>query len=101
MQRLKEYRARLILFPRKVGQAKAGDAPAAAISGADFARSAQAAIPLPAAPAVTEVAKADMPAPIAGGAYRKLRDARSEKRNAGRKAKREKEQAEEAAAAKK
>jgi large subunit ribosomal protein L13e len=42
-----------------------------------------------------------MPAPIEGGAYRKLRDARSEARLAGKREKRAKDKAEEAAAAKK
>jgi large subunit ribosomal protein L13e len=42
-----------------------------------------------------------LPEPVEGGAYRKLRDARSEARNAGKREKRAKEKADEAAAAKK
>jgi large subunit ribosomal protein L13e len=42
-----------------------------------------------------------MPEPIEGGAYRKLRDARSEAKNKGKREKRAKEKADEDAAAKK
>lgn len=42
-----------------------------------------------------------MPKPVEGGAYRKLRDARSEARLAGKREKRAKDAAEEAAASKK
>jgi large subunit ribosomal protein L13e len=42
-----------------------------------------------------------MPTPVEGGAYRKLRDARAEARNAGKREKRAKDAADEAAAAKK
>ena len=51
--------------------------------------------------AIKEIKKSDLPEPIEGGAYRKLRDARSEARNAGKREKRAKEKADEAAAAKK
>lgn len=49
----------------------------------------------------TEISKDDVPEAVEGGAYRKLRDARSEKRNLGAREKRAKEKADEAAAAKK
>jgi large subunit ribosomal protein L13e len=49
----------------------------------------------------TEIKAGDKPSAIEGGAYRKLRDARSEKRYAGKKEKRAREKADEAAAAKK
>lgn len=42
-----------------------------------------------------------MPAAIEGGAFRKLRDSRSDQRNAGKREKRAREKADEAAAAKK
>ena len=42
-----------------------------------------------------------MPEPIEGGAYRKLRDARSDARYLGKREKRAREKADEAAAAKK
>ena len=42
-----------------------------------------------------------MPEPVEGGAYRKLRDARSEARLVGKREKRAKDKADEAAAAKK
>ena len=51
--------------------------------------------------AVTEVKRSEMPEPIEGGAYRKLREARSEARLVGVREKRAKAKAEEAAATKK
>ena len=51
--------------------------------------------------AIKEIRKSDMPEPIEGGAYRKLRDARSEARNIGKREKRAKDKADEDAAAKK
>jgi large subunit ribosomal protein L13e len=103
VERLKAYRARLILFPRKAGQAKAGDATKEQVSAAlkDYAKSTKAAFPSAAAVAVTEIKKSEIPAAIEGGAYRKLRDARSEHRYAGAREKRAKDKADEAAAAKK
>merc|ERR1712098_1012546 len=50
---------------------------------------------------VSEIKKSELPTPVEGGAYRKLRDARSEHRNQGKRDKRAKEKADEAAAAKK
>lgn len=101
--RLKAYRARLILFPRKAGQAKTGDATKEEVAAAkaDYVKSNKAALPFPAVIAVTEVKKSELPAPVEGGAYRKLRDSRSDARYAGMREKRAKEKADEAAAAKK
>lgn len=104
--RLKEYRARLILFPRKAGQHKKDDATKEEVSAANKAGHAvkSTKIALPIAPRDTEIKeikKSDMPAAIEGGAYRKLRDSRAEKRYAGARDKRAKDKADEAAAAKK
>ncbi|TVY45426.1 60S ribosomal protein [Lachnellula occidentalis] len=85
VDRLKAYRARLILFPRKLGK-----------------HNVKAALPIAnTESAFSEIKKGDMPSAIEGGAYRKLRDTRSEARNAGKREKRAREKADEAAAAKK
>ncbi|KFY16017.1 hypothetical protein V492_01619 [Pseudogymnoascus sp. VKM F-4246] len=103
VERLKAYRARLILFPRKAGQAKAGDASKEEVSAAqkEYTKSNKAAFPHPTTVAVTEIKKSDVPAAVEGGAYRKLRDSRSEQRYAGAREKRAKDKADEAAASKK
>ncbi|KIN02142.1 hypothetical protein OIDMADRAFT_18839 [Oidiodendron maius Zn] len=101
--RLKEYRARLILFPRKIGQPKKGDATKEeAASAKKTVSSLKQSLPIVHTDAtIKEISKSDMPEPIEGGAYRKLRDARSEARNRGKREKRAKEKADEDAAAKK
>jgi len=101
--RLKEYRARLILFPRKLGQHKKGDASKEEVSGVkDSVSRLKHGLPIiHADTTIKEIKKSELPEPIEGGAYRKLRDARSEARNAGKREKRAKEKADEAAAAKK
>ncbi|WEW59388.1 60S ribosomal protein L13 [Emydomyces testavorans] len=105
--RLKEYRARLILFPRKSGQFKKLDSSAedikAALESKNLAKSVGSLLPIAnvsRAQAVTEISKADMPEGEKA-AYRKLRDARSDARYVGVREKRAKAKAEEAAAAKK
>ncbi|KAK7203767.1 ribosomal protein L13e [Myxozyma melibiosi] len=98
--RLKEYQAKLILFPRKAGKPKAGDADAAAIAEASQIKSVAAALPIvqpvpeTAPRAITEEAKSV-------NAYRTLREARSEARYLGIRAKRAKDKADEAAEKKK
>ncbi|KAI9732264.1 MAG: 60S ribosomal protein L13 [Claussenomyces sp. TS43310] len=101
--RLKEYRARLILFPRKAGQPKAGDASKEEVAGAkNTVTYTKTALPIVGLDKeIKEISKSDMPAAIEGGAYRKLRESRAEARYAGAKEKRQKEKADEAAAAKK
>lgn len=104
--RLKEYKTRLILFPRRAGQHKKLDASADEIKAAqdNFAKSIDSLLPISnisRAEAVSEINKSDLPAAIEGGAYRKLRDARSEARLVGVREKRAKSKADEAAAAKK
>jgi len=103
VDRLKAYKARLILFPRKSGQYKKGDASKEEVSNAkNTITSVKAGLPIINTEAgFSEIKKADVPEAIEGGAYRKLRDARSEARNLGKREKRAKEKADEAAAAKK
>jgi large subunit ribosomal protein L13e len=103
VDRLKAYRARLILFPRKLGKHKSGDASKEDVAGVkNTVTSVKAALPIANVEAgFTEIKKGDVPAAVEGGAYRKLRDARSDARNFGKREKRAKEKADEAAAAKK
>ncbi|PGH13586.1 hypothetical protein AJ79_03579 [Helicocarpus griseus UAMH5409] len=104
--RLKEYKARLILFPRRAGQHKKLDSSADEIKAAQesFAKSIDSLLPISnisRAEAISEISKSDLPAGETGGAYRRLREARSEARLVGVRDKRAKAKAEEAAAAKK
>ncbi|KAG0649664.1 60S ribosomal L13 [Hyphodiscus hymeniophilus] len=101
--RLKAYQSRLILFPRKIGQHKKGDASKEEVSGAkDLISSIKTGLPIiHANTEIKEIKKSDLPEAIEGGAYRKLRDARSDARNSGKREKRAKDKADEAAAAKK
>jgi len=101
--RLKAYQSRLILFPRKLGQHKKGDASKEEVSGAkNTISSVKLGLPIVHANTeIKEIKKSELPEAIEGGAYRKLRDARSEARNIGKREKRAKEKADEAAAAKK
>ncbi|KAH6678383.1 putative 60S ribosomal protein L13 [Halenospora varia] len=103
VERLKAYRARLILFPRKLGQHKKGDASKEEVSNVkDVVSSVRSGLPITNAESgFAEIKKGDVPSAVEGGAYRKLRDARAEARNLGKREKRAKEKADEAAAAKK
>lgn len=111
--RLKDYKARLILFPRKSGQFKkldssAEDVKAIKASLAEgktegFATRVQATFPidgLSAGNAVSEVKRDSMPK-VEGSVYRQLRDARADARNRGQREKRAKAKADEESAAKK
>lgn len=110
--RLKDYKARLILFPRKSGQfkkldssadeVKAAKAAFAAGAGEGFATRTSAVLPIAGAAgaAVSEIKRDDMPAGE-DAAYRRLREARSEARYKGIREKRAKDKADEEAAAKK
>ncbi|KAK2798128.1 hypothetical protein FQN50_008939 [Emmonsiellopsis sp. PD_5] len=103
--RLKAYKARLILFPRRGGQHKKLDSTPEEIKAAQegFAKSIDSLLPITnvsRAEAISEISKSDLPAGEAG-AYRRLRDARSEARLVGVREKRAKAKADEAAAAKK
>jgi large subunit ribosomal protein L13e len=103
VERLQEYRKRLILFPRRNGKTKNGDASAedvkAAKSSENIVRTTSAALP------ITNVQEFEE-GPISNyeateNAYRKLRDARSEARLVGVREKRAKAKAEESDAKKK
>ncbi|EFE29413.1 uncharacterized protein ARB_03709 [Trichophyton benhamiae CBS 112371] len=103
--RLKAYKARLILFPRKSGQFKKLDSSAEEIKAAKegLVKSINSVLPVtnPAREnAVSEIKKSDLPSGEEN-AYRRMRIARSDARLVGVRAKRAKAKAEEAAAAKK
>lgn len=114
VDRLKDYKARLILFPRKSGQFKKLDSSAEEVKAAKAAFAAEGKTegystnvgstlpiknPLP-EEAVTEVKRDSLPKGEEA-AFRKLRIARSDARLQGTREKRAKDRAEEAAAAKK
>lgn len=101
--RLKEYRARLILFPRKTGQQKKGDATKEEVAGVkQTVSNLKQGLPIVHADkTIKEISKSDLPEPVEGGAYRKLRDVRSEARHRGMREKRAKDKADEESAAKK
>jgi len=105
VERLKAYKARLILFPRKAGQHKTLDSSKEEVQGhkdAKLVSSTRFGLPIVHADkAFKEISKDDMPEEIEGGAYRALREARAEKRYLGARQKRQREKADEEAAAKK
>lgn len=105
VERLKAYKARLILFPRKSGQHKKLDSSKEDLQAAkDAVRKVGAVLPIDAGVGVkhgvSEVKRSEMPESTEGGAYRKLRDARSEARLVGVREKRANQKAEEAEAKK-
>ncbi|KAH7139545.1 ribosomal protein L13e [Dendryphion nanum] len=102
VERLQEYKKRLIVFPRRAGKTKTGDASAEDVKAAktgDVAKSAAAAFPVIQAVAVQEGNLKDYKGEE--NAFRKLRDARSEARHVGARAKRAAAKAEEEGAKKK
>ncbi|KAI8876830.1 50S ribosomal protein L13e [Backusella circina FSU 941] len=98
VQRLKAYKAKLIVFPRKAGKPKKGDSEAAEVAGAVQLRTAlfpvEQAAPVVEARAITAEEKNV-------NAFMKLRYARSAKRTLGAREKRAREKAEEEANKKK
>ncbi|KAL8643519.1 MAG: hypothetical protein Q9226_008315 [Calogaya cf. arnoldii] len=107
VERLKAFRARLILFPRRPGQHKKHDSSKEEIEQntqeGKITRKTGSVLPItnPAREhAIGEVKKSEMPEGTEN-AYRKLRDARSEARLVGVREKRAKAKAEEATATKK
>lgn len=106
--RLKAYRERLILFPRKSGQHKKDDATKEEVMAHEkgehkVTRKTHHALPVAnqaREEAISEIKKSEMPKGEEA-AYRKLRDARSEARLVGVREKRAKAKQEESAAAKK
>ena len=105
VERLKAYKGRLILFPRKSkspkdGEASAQDAKSAKEAGhGAHVQQSNKAFPIVNAAKITEGKISDYPGEEA--AYRKLRDARSEARLVGKREKRAKAKEEDAAASKK
>ncbi|KAI9840293.1 MAG: 60S ribosomal protein L13 [Sclerophora amabilis] len=108
VDRLKSYRARVILFPRRAGKQKQGDASAeevkAAKNGENIVRHTGAAVPIENLKTkddvYSEVKVSDLPKGEES-AYRRLRDARSDARLVGVREKRARIKAEEAQATKK
>ncbi|KAL2119956.1 hypothetical protein VTJ04DRAFT_6917 [Mycothermus thermophilus] len=96
VQRLKEYKSRLIIFPRKSNKPKKGDTPKDQQT-AETTTSIRSTfgVDQPVAPAFSEIPKSELPANVEGGAYRLLRKARSDARLVGVREKRAKEKAEE------
>ena len=105
VERLKAYKGRLILFPRKSNSPKAGEASAEDAKSAKEAgysahvQQSNKAFPIVHAVKVTGGKISDYPSEE--NAYRKLRDARSDARLVGKRAKRAQAKEEEAAANKK
>lgn len=84
--RLKAYKERLIVFPRKGAKPKDLGTTVSKLG---------ASLPIgPQSDAITEIKKSDLPSPIEGGAYTALRKARSDARLRGVREKRAKEKAE-------
>ncbi|XP_014556068.1 hypothetical protein COCVIDRAFT_38303 [Bipolaris victoriae FI3] len=103
VERLQEYRKRLILFPRRNGKTKNGDASAedvkAAKSGDNLVSNTSAVFPIKNTVQLEEGPIGNYEA--TENAYRKLRDSRAEARYVGAREKRAKAKAEEADAKKK
>ncbi|KAI1077916.1 putative 60S ribosomal protein L13 [Whalleya microplaca] len=94
--RLKAYKARLIVFPRKGAKhPKAGDSKDIDLSSTKIVPNVGSALPIiSSAPGVTEIKKSDLPSPIEGGAYTKLRKLRSDAKLQGAREKRARDKAE-------
>lgn len=103
VERLQEYRKRLILFPRRNGKTKNGDASAedvkAAKKGDNTVQTTAQALPIVNKAVIEEASIGSVEA--TENAYRKLRELRAEQRYAGAREKRAKAKAEEAEAKKK
>ncbi|PKS10970.1 hypothetical protein jhhlp_002729 [Lomentospora prolificans] len=98
--RLKEYLNRVIVLPRRSNAPKKGDTKTD-LSKVETASSLAAALPIVGSDkTVKEIKKSDLPAAIEGGAYRKLRLARSDARLAGAREKRIRDKADAEAAKK-
>ena len=95
VQRLKEYKARLIVFPRKSNKPKKTDTPKDQQT-AETTQSIRASfgVAQPIAAGLTEISKSDLPKAVEGGAYKALRKARSDARQQGAREKRARDKAE-------
>jgi large subunit ribosomal protein L13e len=96
VQRLKEYQARLIVFPRKSNKPKKTDTPKDQQT-AETTQTIRASfgVEQPIAAAFSEIAKSELPKNVEGGAYKALRKARSEARYQGAREKRARDKADE------
>ncbi|EON99271.1 putative 60s ribosomal protein l13 protein [Phaeoacremonium minimum UCRPA7] len=95
VERLKAYKARLIVFPRKSNKPKAGDSSKEDRATKEIAAKTGVALPIVHADkALKEIKKSDLPAPVEGGAYVALRKARSDARYQGAREKRARDKAE-------
>ncbi|KAI0011466.1 putative 60S ribosomal protein L13 [Xylariaceae sp. FL0662B] len=94
--RLKAYKARLIVFPRKGAKhPKAGDSKDIDLSKTPIVSNVGSALPFaPIAEGFSEIKKSDLPKAIEGGAYTALRKARSDAKLQGVRDKRAREKAE-------
>lgn len=94
VERLKAYKERLIVFPRRSNAPKKGDTKADP-SSIEKVNLISSALPIASTNAgFSEISKSDVPEAIEGGAYRKLRLARAFKRSQGARERREREKAE-------
>jgi large subunit ribosomal protein L13e len=102
VDRLKQYKARLIVFPRKSNKPKKDDTPKDQQT-AETTRSVRAifGVEQPIASGFSEIKKSDLPKAVEGGAYRALRNARADARHVGVREKRAKDKADEEKANKK
>jgi large subunit ribosomal protein L13e len=88
--RLKAYKERLVVFPKKGSKAKQDE-----LADTKLAFSSNKVVGFtPVAEAFSEIKKSDMPKAVEGGAYRKLRESRSAARYQGAREKRAKDAAE-------
>ncbi|RDA91227.1 hypothetical protein CP533_3401 [Ophiocordyceps camponoti-saundersi (nom. inval.)] len=94
VERLKAYKKLLIVLPRRSNAPKKGDTKTD-VSKIDKVTNISTCLPIaPTDIAFKEIKKSEMPKPIEGGAYTKLRMARSEARYQGAREKRAKDKAE-------
>ncbi|KAK3292389.1 60S ribosomal protein L13 [Chaetomium fimeti] len=95
VERLKEYKDRLIVFPRKSNKPKKADTPKDQQT-AETTQHIRASfgVEQPIAAGLSEISKSDLPKNVEGGAYRALRNARSTARYVGVREKRAKDKAE-------
>ncbi|GAA5857157.1 hypothetical protein JCM9279_007628 [Rhodotorula babjevae] len=100
VERLEAYKARLVVFPKKAGKVKAGDA-ADASKDTERVKNVAAAFPIPKGSAVLEEPRAVTAEEKDFGAFRALRVARSNARLVGVRAERKRKAEEEEAAKKK
>ncbi|KAJ4400225.1 60S ribosomal protein L13 [Neurospora sp. IMI 360204] len=94
VERLKAYKARLVVFPRKSNKPKKADTPKDQQTG-EFIKSVEAAfgVEAPIVSGFKEIPKSELPSNIEGGAFRALRKARSEAKLVGVREKRAKDKA--------